>query len=508
VSPHRSCWLGIDIGTSACKVVALDEDLVVLASASAEYPLYSPRPAWSEQDPLEWWAAVVDATRQVAAAVEDSHVARGVGLCGQMHGLVALDAHGDVIRRAILWNDQRNSAESDQLVAALGGSQALLQLTNNGMLPCHTAGKLAWLRTHEPESFERMRAWVNPKDYLRYRMTGGVVTDVSDASGTGMLDVARRRWSTEVVDAVGLEHSGVPELVESSEVTGHLGAEVASELGLPAGIPVVGGGGDSVLQTTAMGVVDPGPLGVTIGTAGIVAAAADHCPVNPDGRLQVSCGNAADRWHVMGVALNAGGAWEWWRTSLAPLFGGTKPSHATLVELAQRSVPGARGARFVPYLLGERCPHTDPDARAGWMGLDVSHDVADLTRAVLEGSLFNMREIRDLFACAGLPTSDLRVSGGASAHDAWLGPLADILGAPARPVAGGEHGGAFGAALLAGIADGAWDGLDTVVSAIGAGAAREPDEANVAAYDSAYAGFRSLYPALQDWYGAAGLETP
>lgn len=502
MSGSRSCWLGVDIGTSACKVVAVDEDLTVVASGTADYPLYSPRPAWVEQDPLEWWAAVVAATREVAAVVEGSHTVRGIGLCGQMHGLVPLDGKGEVIRRAILWNDQRNSAESDQLVADLGGSQALLGLTNNGMLPCHTAGKLVWLRTHEPDSFERMRAWVNPKDYLRFRMTGGVVTDVSDASGTGMLDVARRRWSSEVIAAVGLAESSVPELVESSDVTGSLGAEAAAELGLPAGIPVVGGGGDSVLQTTSMGVVDPGPLGVTIGTAGIVAAAADHCPVNPDGRLQVSCGNAPDRWHVMGVALNAGGAWEWWRTSLAPLFGGTKPPHATLVELSQRSIPGARGARFLPYLLGERCPHTDPYARAGWMGLDVSHDVADMTRAVLEGALFNLREIRDLFDTAGLPTSDLRVSGGASVHDAWLGALADILGAPAQTVVSGEHGGAFGAALLAGIADGVWDGLDTVVGAIGVAATREPDEANLRAYDAAYDNFRSLYPALDDWYRA------
>lgn len=508
MSETRSCWLGIDIGTSACKVVAVDEDLAVVASGSAEYPLYSPRPAWVEQDPLEWWAGVVTATRQVAAAVEDTHAVRGVGLCGQMHGLVALDEHGEVIRRAMLWNDQRNSAESDQLVADLGGSQALLELTNNGMMACHTAGKLVWLRTHEPESFERMRAWVNPKDYLRFRMTGGIFTDVSDASGTGMLDVARRRWSSEVVDAVGLAASTVPDLVESSEVTGTLAAEVAAELGLPAGIPVVGGGGDSVLQTTSMGVVDPGPLGITIGTAGIVAAAADHCPVNPDGRLQVSCGNAPDRWHVMGVALNAGGAWEWWRTSLAPLFGGSKPSHATLVELAQRSVPGAQGARFLPYLLGERCPHTDPHARGGWMGLDVSHDVADMTRAVLEGSLFNLREIRDLFDAAGLPTSDVRVSGGASAHDAWLGPLADILGVPVRPVVGGEHGGAFGAALLAGIGDGVWDGLDTVAKAIGVAATREPDAANVVTYESAYASYHSLYPALREWYRAEIPEEP
>lgn len=497
---RSDCWLGIDIGTSACKVVAVDENLTVVASGAADYRLYSPRPAWVEQDPLEWWAAVVSSTREVVAALEDSHQVRGVGLCGQMHGLVAIDRHGDVVRRAILWNDQRNSVESDQLVTALGGSQALLALTNNGMMPCHTAGKLLWLRAHEPENFSRMRAWMNPKDYARFRMTGGVVTDVSDASGTGMLDVAHRTWSGEVIDAVGLARSTVPDVVESTEPTGTLAEAVAAELNLPPGVPVFAGGGDSVLQTTSMGVIAPGPLGITIGTAGIVAAAADHCPVNPDGRLQVSCGNAPDRWHVMGVALNAGGAWEWWRGALAPLFGGTKPAHTTLVELAQQSVPGARGARFLPYLVGERCPHTDPHARAGWMGLEVSHDIADMTRAVLEGSLFNLREIRDLFQIAGLPTADLRVSGGASAHEAWLAPLADIMGATARTVVGGEHGGAFGAALLAGVGEGIWDGLETVAGAIGVAVARNPDPRLAEAYDQAFTNYQSLYPALQGWY--------
>jgi xylulokinase len=464
------CWLGVDLGTSACKVIAVDDTAALLATSSADYPMYVPRPAWVEQDPQEWWAAVASATRDVVAQLGEPRRVRGIGLCGQMHGLVPLDEHFQVLRRAILWNDQRSGDQCHWIVGEVGGPEALLALTSNGMLPGYTAGKLVWLREREPDVFARMRSFANPKDYLRLRMTGDLVTDVSDASGTGMLDVRHRRWSQEVVDAVGVAASALPEVAESDQVTGYLRADAATELGLVAGTPVVAGGGDAVLQTSAMGIVDPGPLGITIGTAGIVAAAADHCPDNPGARLQVSCGNASDRWHVMGVALNVGGAWEWWRSALAPLFGGRKAGHDTLVELARGSVPGARGARFLPYLLGERCPHVDPSARAGWMGLDMGHDLGDMTRAIIEGALFNLRQIRDLFEDAGLPVGQLRVSGGA-----------------------------VGAALLAGVATGAWPSLDAAVRSIDVTGTRHPSPADEAAYRSAYESFRSLYPAVQGW---------
>lgn len=507
MSTHASpCWLGVDIGTSACKVMAVDATHEIVATANADYPLYTPSPAWVEQDPHEWWTAVVTATRRVVESLGDPSLVRGIGLCGQMHGLVALDGRGNVLRRAILWNDQRNGKEAQVLVERVGGLDALLALTDNGMLPGFTAGKLLWLSEHEPDLFGRMSAFLNPKDYLRFRMTGTLTTDVSDASGTGMFDVRRRRWSEEVVEATGLPSRALPELVESDEVTGHLRTDVASELGLVPGTPVIGGGGDAVLQTSSMGIVKPGPVGVTIGTAGIVAAAADHCPDNPGGRLQVSCGNAADRWHVMGVALNLGGAWEWWRSALAPVYGGSRPGHEALVDLAQMSVPGARGVRFLPYLLGERCPVIDPAARAGWFGLDRGHDVVDMTRAVIEGGLYNLRQIRELFEEAGLTVEELRVSGGGSAHDTWLQPLADIFGTPVDTVSGGEQGGALGAALLAGVATGGWASLDEAVSGIRRTARREPDPANAAAYRAAYEDYCGLYPAIQGWCAERGED--
>ena len=503
------CWLGVDVGTSACKVVAVDADLRVLTTASASYPLHHPRPAWVEQDPHDWWEGVVTATREVVAALGGGESVQGLGLCGQMHGLVALDAHDEVVRPALLWNDQRNGAECTWLVDQVGGAEALRALTENAMLPCFTAGKLVWLRHHEPESFARMRSWLNPKDFIRLRMTGEHVTDVSDASGTGMLDVRRRRWSEEVVAAAGLEPTGLPTVVESDAPAGVLHAEAARTLGLPVGLPVVGGGGDSVLQTTSQGVIDPGPLGVTLGTAGIVGAASAHCPENPGGRLQVSCGNAPDRWHVMGVALNAGGAWEWWRAALAPLLGGRRPDHDVLRGLLDRSEPGARGVHFLPYLSGERSPHLDPEARGGWLGLGMGHDVADMTRAVLEGALFTMQQIRELFAEAGLATDDVRVSGGASVHPVWLTTLAGVFDSPVRVVEGSEHGGAMGAALLAGIGGGAWEGLAAVLPQLRTTATWEPDPATRVAYRRAYDLHRALYPAAREWFAeAAAAEQP
>jgi len=486
-------WLGIDIGTSACKVVAIDHRAQVVASASAEYPLHTPRPGWSEQDPADWWAATETAVRAVIGRLTQPSAVRGIGLCGQMHGLIPLDSADRVIRPAILWNDQRTEPQCQAIVARVGGSAALLKLTDNRMLPGYTAGKILWLRENEPDSFQRMRRFLNPKDFLRLKMTGDHVTDVSDASGTGLFDVRRRAWSTELIAALDLPEQIFPRVVESSEVTGTLRADVARRWGLLAGIPVVGGGGDAVLQTTAMGVTGPGLLGITLGTAGIVAGAADSCPENPDGLLQVSCGNAPDRWHVMGVTLNAGGAFHWLRNALAPLAAKHNLGFDRLIELAAGSPPGARGLLFLPYLSGERCPHVAPHARGTWLGLTTQHDVGDLVRSVLEGALFNLRQILDLCVTAGLGTDEIRVSGGATREQLWLQLLADILGTQVSTVAGGEHGGAFGAALLAGVGTGHWPSLTAATGEIRTSATVQPNPANVAEYEAAYQNFRSVF---------------
>jgi len=467
----------------------------VLASEAIAYPLQSPQAGWVEQRPHDWWDSTAEGLRAIAGRI-DTGAVLGIGLTGQMHGLVGLDSQGEVLRDAILWNDNRNSAECAWVVEQVGSLDRLLALTNNAALPGYTMGKILWVRTHEPELFERIDVALNPKDYLRYRLTGDRVTDVSDASGTGLLDVRRRIWSTELLAALDLPESILPRVVESPDVTGQLTASLAASLGLPPGIPVVGGGGDSVLQTTSMGIDRPGVLGVTLGTAGILAAATNTCPDNVGGRVQVSCNNAPDLWHIMGVSLSTGGALHWWRKALTPLTG-KQPDAALLAGLAARSPVGARGLHFLPYLVGERCPHTDPEARGAWVGLDLRHDLTDLTRAVVEGALLNLRQTRDVFVDLGLATDDVRMSGGASVHPIWAQTLADVLATPVQSVTGGEHGAAYGAALLAGVGTGHWPSVSVALGRVRVTGVVEPDPRSVAIHDQSFAEWSRLYPALR-----------
>jgi xylulokinase len=490
-----SVWIGIDNGTSACKVVAVDGDGRVVADSLHHYPMATPRPGWAEQDPADWWRAADQGVRDVVAAIGDRPV-RGFGLCGQMHGLTALDDDGEVLRSAILWNDQRAAPQCDEITERAGGLKGLLGLTQNRMLPGFTGGKLLWLRQHEPETFGRMRHMLNPKDYLRLRMTGEHVTEVSDASGTGLFDVRNRRWSTKLLELLDLPEELLPRVVESAEVTGGLSAEVASRWGVPAGTPVVGGGGDAVIQTTAMGVIGDGVLGVTLGTAGIVGGASTSCP-EADGRLQISCGNASDRWHVMGVALTTGGAFQWLRNALRPLMPDADLEYPALVALARQAPAGSEGLLFLPYLLGERCPYLAPDARGSWVGLTPRHSAAHLSRSVLEGVLLNLREILAIFTSAGLTVDRVRASGGATVEPLWLQLLADVLQTEVRTVTGAEEGGAFGAALLAGIGTGNWASLEEATAAVQETSRIAPDVSLAGTYDALHGFHRQLFTALE-----------
>ncbi|MDQ0471342.1 xylulokinase [Labrys wisconsinensis] len=491
----RPCFIGIDIGTSTCKTLALDADGAVVAHASADYPLVTPRPGWAEQDPELWWQAAA-ATVSAVTAQLGAHCVEAIGLTGQMHGLVPLDEEDRVIRPAMLWCDQRAAPQCQALTRRVGGLPALLALSSNRMLPGFTGGKFLWLAEHEPDAFARMRRFLNPKDYLRLRMTGVHATDVSDASGTGLLDVRRRRWSPELLAAAGLTDEQVPDVFESTEVTGGLAPEVAAAWGLPAGLPVVAGGGDSVLQTTSQGIVEAGSIGITIGTAGIVGGAARRCPDNPGGLVQVSCGNAPDRWHVMGVSLNAGGSFQWLKETLEPLAHG-ELGFDRLAALAGSAPAGAAGLMFLPYLMGERCPHVAPDGRGAWVGLTRGHGLGHMARAVMEGALLNMRAILDLFAEAGLACDRLRASGGATASRVWLELLADVAGRPVATVSGASEGGAFGAALLAGVGAGHWPSLDAAVGVVHETGRVDPDPGRARVYDAIHPIHKSLYATLR-----------
>jgi xylulokinase len=502
------CWIGIDLGTSSVKVIAIDETSEVVAQTSGDYPLRTPRPGWAEQDPELWWQVTDRCVAELVAQLDGHWVVRGIGLCGQMHGLTALDDHDRVIRPAILWNDQRSEGHCRQILSMVGGLDALLAMTGNHMLPGYTAGKILWLRDVEPEAYTRMRSFLNPKDFLRLRMTGEHATEVSDASGTGLFDVSRRCWSRPLIAALGLDESLFPRATESHEISGHLLPEVARRWGLPPGTPVAGGGGDSVLQTTATGMVTPGLLGVTLGTAGIVAAAADHCPRNENGRLQVSCGNSPDLWHVMGVTLSAGGAFQWLRDALAPIVGEGQLSFERLVQLAEESAPGAKDLMFLPYLLGERCPQVAPHARGAWIGLTPAHSAPELVRSVMEGVVLNLRQIRDLFAEAGLAVDDVRVNGGATRGPAWVQLVADVLGSDVSTVSAGEHGGALGAALLAGVGTGHWSSFEQALGHVATTATVSPRAGATAVYDRLFPHFQAIHEALEPLYSRLSADDP
>lgn len=506
MSAKRAAWLGLDLGTSSIKVLAIDENSAVIDSRSRTYPLLSPRSGWTEQNPRDWWGATASGIRDLLAHNPDLEI-MGIGLSGQMHGLVPLDSDGDIVRPAILWNDNRTGSQVGRIVDLMGGLETLIAATGNNSLAGFTAGKVMWLSEEEPENHARTTSILNPKDYLRFRLTGARATDVSDASGTGYFDVRNRRWSSPVLSALGISEALLPEVFESSEVTSVVAAAAAAELGLPEGIPVVAGGGDSVLQTTAMGIISNGTLGITVGTAGIMAQAVEFCPDNPGGRVQVSCGNEAGRWHIMGVALTVGETLPWLARAFAPLTG-SPDGLSRLVELAEASPPGARNLRYAPYLVGERCPHSDSEVRGAWMGLDIRHDVGDMVRSALEGAVFNLREIRDLFCDLGLQSSSVRVSGGATKHPPWRRLLADVLATEISSVTSGEHGAAFGAALLAGIGTGRWSNLDEALSGVRVVGADEPDLDIVAIYDEAFAEFRHLYSAISSLQAVDVTQPP
>lgn len=493
--------IGIDLGTSTCKVIAVDTDGRVVAKASRDYPMSNDRPGWSEQHPARWWSATGEAMSELTARLPESgQEVVAIGLCGQMHGLTPLDADGQVIRPAILWNDQRAAAECDWITEKAGGLGELLRMTRNRMLPGFTGGKVIWLRNHEAESYARMSRLLNPKDYLRYRMTGDFTTEVSDASGTGLFDVEHRRWSSELLEKIGVDPALLPDVVESTAQTGALTADLAAQWGLPESTPVFGGGGDAVIQTTAMGLIEEGSAGFTIGTAGNVVGGLSHCPDNPGGRVQVSCGNEPGRWHIMGVTLSAGGALQWLRDALLPLHPAETLTFERLVGLARDIEPGARGVLFLPYLLGERSPHVAPGASASLVGLSQLHHVGHIARAVIEGVLLNMREILELCVGAGLQTDRIIASGGATVEPLWLQTLADVLGREVVTVTGASEGGAYGAALAAGVGTMVWPDLGAALRQVTVERTFTPNGDAAARYDLVFEAHRALFDAQQATY--------
>jgi xylulokinase len=455
--------VGIDVGTSGVKALALSRSGEVLARAEREYPLSTPQPGWAEQEPEQWWTAT-------QAALDDLGVEPlSLGWSGQMHGLVVLDERGDVIRPAILWNDQRTAAECAEIERTLG-LERLIELTGNRALTGFTAPKLLWLRRHEPESYARIRHVLLPKDYARFRLTGERAIDVADASGTLLFDVGNRRWSDEVLDALAIPATWLPPVHESTEIAG---------------------AGDQAAGALGVGIDRPGPLSVVLGTSGVVFAALDAYRPEPEARLHTFCHAVPGTWHAMGVMLSAAGSLQWLRNAL-----GT-PAYDDLLAEAAGWEPGAEGLLFQPYLQGERTPHADPDARGAFAGLTLRHDRGALTRAVLEGVAYGLRDSLELLRAVGVDAEVGRVSGGGARSGLWLKIVASVLGLPLERTEA-EEGAAYGAALLGAVQAGVFaDAREAVSACVRVTDRVEPDPDWQGAYDHGYARYRSLYPALQ-----------
>ena len=489
----KQYFLGIDTSTTGSKALLIDEGGSLAALASSPHTLQTPRPLWSEQDPAEWWRAACASIRSVLekAGIGGERVA-AVGLTGQMHGLVLLDEAGNVLRPAILWNDQRTQSQCDEIHQRIG-RERFIQITGNLALTGFTAPKILWVRENEPEVYARARHVLLPKDYVRYKLTGRYAMDKADGAGTVLFDLKARNWSREVLDALDIDASWMPPTFEGPEFTGGVNAEAAALTGLKAGTPVAAGGGDQAAQAVGVGAVEPGIVGLTVGTSGVVFATNPSALIEGQGRLHAFCHALPGMWHFMGVMLSAAGSLQWYHDTLARDMGFDE-----LLQEAGSVGAGCEGLQFLPYLSGERTPYPDPLARGAFVGLTLRHSRAHLTRAVLEGVSFGFKDIFTLIQGAGSgDIVQVRASGGGIRSALWKQILASALEAELVTVNTTE-GAAFGAALLAGVGAGAWpDALSACRSAVKLTGSTVPDGAQVEAYRKAYPQYRELYPALK-----------
>jgi xylulokinase len=486
-------WLGIDIGTGGTRALLVDEQGSLKAACTAAHEeIKMDRPLWAEQRPENWWDAAQEAIRGVLkqASAKGADV-KAIGLSGQMHGLVLLDADNKVVRPALIWCDQRSQPQVDAINQAIGKAN-VVAYTANPMLTGFTLPKLMWVRDNEPQNFERVKKFLLPKDYIRFMLTGEHVTEVSDASGTGLLDVVTRRWSREMTDRLKLDVGLLPGLKESVEVTGAVTAAAAKATGLKEGTPVVGGAGDQAASGIGNGIVGPGAVSCTLGTSGVVFAYLDRPQYDPQGRVHTFCHAVRGKWHVMGVTQGAGLSLQWFRNQFAP-----GAEYDALTAEAATAPPLSHGLFWLPYLMGERTPHLDSIARGAWVGLTAKHNRADMIRAILEGVSYSMRDCLQILEQMNVEASSVRASGGGARSAFWRQMLADILGVSLATLENKE-GSAYGAALLAMAGSGAYSSVEEACQ----NTVRETDQLvpyphTSAAYQRGYEVYSVLYPTLK-----------
>ncbi|HMJ23460.1 MAG TPA: xylulokinase [Terriglobales bacterium] len=495
--------LGVDVGTGGTRAVILDQNGRLLASATEEHePFASPQIGWAEQNPEDWWRACGIAVRKALASAGFGGDQIGcVGFSGQMHGAVMLDAADEAVRPALIWCDLRSEKQCQDLTQRIGAEE-LIRLTCNPALPNFTLTKFLWVRENEPENWKRVRSVMLPKDYVRFRLTGDRATDMADASGTLMLDVAHRRWSDEVLQAAEMEKSLLPRLFESSEICGKVSVAGAAATGVQQGTPVVAGAGDQAAGAVGMGIAVPGAVSATIGTSGVVFAATDCPALDAKGRLHTFCHAVPGRWHVMGVTQSAGLSLRWFRDRFGAAGSENGPdSYERLTAEAAAIPPGSDGLLWAPYLMGERTPHLDPNARAALIGLTASHKRGHVVRAILEGVAFSLRDSFTLFTEMNVPVRNIRLGGGGARSLLWRQIQADVYGREVE-ILEAEEGAAYGAAILAGVGAGVWSSVDTACSEVVKVAQRvAPQPAVVERMNTSYAAYRRMYPAIASVLG-------
>jgi xylulokinase len=487
-----SYFIGIDSSTTATKALLMDASGKVVAVASSEYSYQTPHPLWSEQDPQLWWDGTVESIKQVLskAGVKGDEV-KGIGLTGQMHGSVFLDKDGEVLRPALLWNDQRTGKQCDDIRDRLG-KKKLIQITGNDALTGFTAPKILWVQQEEPETYAKIAQILLPKDYVRYKLTDEYACDRAGGAGTILFDVRKRTWSPEMLEVLEIDPTWMPKTFEGTEITGTVSKQAAKATGLKEGIPVMGGGGDQAAAAVGTGAVQEGIVSLSLGTSGVIFAATDTPAIEPEGRLHAFCHAVPGKWHLMGVMLSAAGSLRWHRDTFAP-----GEDFGEFVQQAGDIPAGADGLLFLPYLTGERTPHPDPLARGAFVGLTVRHTLQHLTRAVLEGVSFGLRDSFELMKEAGLANvTQVRATGGGAKSTLWRQILADVLGAELVTVSS-EEGAAYGAALLSATGAGVFTSVEEACEkTIQITGSTSPGE-SVEFYNKLYPEYRVLYPALK-----------